>query len=139
MIILDTNVISETTKRPPNPSVIVWLDAQPEGELWATAVTEAELRYGLARLPKGRRREELAAEINTALEVDLEGRVLPFDRAAAAAFAHIAAERRRIGRPIREFDAQIASIALVHGAAVATRDVADFSHCGIKLINPWTA
>jgi len=139
MIILDTNVVSEPSQPRPSPVVMNWLAAQDAMQLFTTAPTEAELHYGIALLPGGKRREQLDMAIRKFLEFDLKDRVLPFDRAAAKEFGDITAARKKAGRPIKVFDSQIAAIARVHGAAVATRDIDDFEYTGIKIINPWTA
>lgn len=138
MILLDTNVVSELTRPAPNPSVISWLDAQITEDVYLSAVTEAELRFGVAILPAGRRRERLATEVENMLREDFERRILPFDSAAARMHAVIAASRRAIGNPISSADCQLAAIARCHGAAVATRNFEDFEHCGIKVVNPWS-
>jgi len=139
MLLLDTNVISEMMRVQPEPRVRDWLDSQSAPSLYISAVTEAELRHGLALMPKGRRRKDLLAELDDMLARDFEARVLPFDRPVALAFASIAAERRAAGRPIEKFDCQIAAIARSRGAAIATRDVGDFTGCGVEVINPWVA
>lgn len=139
MIVLDTNVISEPSQLRPSAAVMTWLAAQDASELFTTAATEAELYYGLALMPAGRRRDSLEAALVRFLTVELDQRVLPFDRAAAKEFGAITATRRRAGLIVKVFDSQIAAIAKVHGAAVATRDVGDFAHSGVKIINPWTA
>ena len=139
MVVLDTNVVSELMRLTPDRSVMTWFSAQHSAELYLTAVTEAELRAGAAILPAGRRRDRLAAEIDAMVREDFAGRVLPFDSAAARAYGAIAAARRSLGRPILEADCQIAAIARTTGAAVATRNRADFDHCGIALIDPWTS
>jgi predicted nucleic acid-binding protein len=139
MIILDTNVVSEPSQPRPFSAVMEWLAAQDGAELFTTTATEAELNYALALVPAGRRREELANALSRFLVVELEERILPFDRAAAREFGIIAAARRKAGLEIKVFDSQIAAIAKVHGAAVATRDVADFEHSGVELINPWNS
>jgi predicted nucleic acid-binding protein len=137
MIVLDTNVISELMKPTPELKVVAWLDAQPDSECFITAVTEAELRYGIAIMPAGQRRQQFQAALAEMLAVDFAGRILPFDSAAAELFAIIAAHRRGTGKPISQLDAQIAAIARANGAALATRNVADFDDCGITVINPW--
>ena len=137
MIVIDTNVVSELMRLAPDPAVMTWFSAQDSAELYLTAVSEAELRAGAAILPAGRRRERLAAEVDAVVREDFAGRVLPFDSAAARAYAAIAASRRSMGRPILEADCQIAAIARARDAAVATRDGADFEHCGIAVIDPW--
>ena len=139
MIILDTNVVSEPFQPRPSPLVMNWLAAQDAMQLFTTTPTEAELHYGIALLPGGKRREQLDIAIRRFLEFDLKDRILSFDRAAAKEFGEITATRRKAGRPIKVFDSQIAAIARVHGAAVATRDIDDFEYTGVKIINPWMA
>ena len=139
MIVLDTNVLSEAIRPVPSRRVLDWLAAQQPSGLFTTAISEAELFYGLALLPAGERRTSLEEAVRRMLEEDFAQRVLPFDRAAASAFAVIASGRRKKGRPISEFDAQIAAVARIHGAAVATRNADDFRDCGIGVIDPWTA
>ena len=137
MIILDTNVISEMTRPDPSDEVKDWFDR--EENLYTTAITQAEMFYGLERMPKGRRRDELFERLAEMFNEVFIGRILSFDSEAAVCFAKVAAGRERLGRPIKEFDAQIAAIARSRGAAVATRNVGDFEHCGIQVIDPWTA
>jgi predicted nucleic acid-binding protein len=139
MIVIDTNVVSELMRMTPEPAVMTWFSGQDSAELYLTAVSEAELRAGAAILPAGRRRDRLTAEVDAVVREDFAGRVLPFDSAAAKAYAAIAASRRSMGRPILEADCQIAAIARASDAAVATRNGADFEHCGIALIDPWAA
>jgi predicted nucleic acid-binding protein len=138
MILLDTNILSELMCAAPEKSVEQWLADQPDASVFISAVTEAELRYGVALLPTGKRRSALAAVIEGMLGEDFTGRILPFDSAAAVAFAEIAATRRQAGRPIAQADAQIAAIARSRRAALATRNVPDFEGCGIDVVNPWT-
>jgi predicted nucleic acid-binding protein len=137
MIILDTNVLSEALRPKPADMVRRWMETQPSAALFTTSVCEAEILYGLALLPPGKRRAALEHAVAAIFEDTLSGRVLPFDSAAARAFAAIAAKRRRLGRPISESDAQIAAIASIHAAAIATRNVRDFSDCGVNVVSPW--
>jgi toxin FitB len=137
MIVLDTNVISEVMRPNPSPKVLEWMRAEPLASLFTTAITEAELLYGVALLPPGRRRQALEATLTTVLSEDFSGRILPFDSAAAREFATVPAGRRRSGRPISDADARIAAIARSRGAAVATRNVEDFAACDLVLIDPW--
>ena len=139
MILLDTNILSEVIRPSPEPVVLDWLAAQPTTSVFISAITEAELRTGVAFLPEGKRRAVLAAEIAAMLEVDFFGRILPFDSLAAIAYVEIVAIRRQNGRPISQADAQIAAIAHSRGAVLATRNIADFDRCGIEIINPWKA
>jgi len=138
MIVLDTNVVSELLRPAPSSQVEAWLSAQDGAQVYFTAVGEAELRHGVAVLPAGRRRTALTKAIEGILDEDFRGRILTFDSAAAKAYAAIAAERRAAGRPISQFDCQIAAIARANAAAVATRNTTDFEACGIQLIDPWT-
>ena len=137
MILIDTNVVSELMRRTPAPTVMTWFTMQDSGALYLSAVSEAELRAGVAFLPAGRRRDRLAAEVDAVVREDFAGRILPFDSAAARAYAAIDASRRSMGRPILEADCQIAAISRARDAAVATRNAADFEHCGIPIIDPW--
>jgi len=138
MIVLDTNVISELFLLRPSSAVESWVADQPTASLFTTTVTEAEILYGVRLLPDGKRRRDLLAAIEPIFWEDFAGRVLPFDREAADAYATLAVERRQSGRPISQFDAQIAGIALSRGAAVATRNVADCEGIGLTIIDPWT-
>ena len=137
MIIVDTNVLSELMKREPAPTVEQWLTAQPPASLFTTSVTEAEVLYGVALLPAGERRDALQEAVAAMFEEDFDDRVLPFDGAAAYDYAIIASHRRQAGKPISQFDAQIAAIARSRGAVVATRNVSDFEDCGVDVHNPW--
>ena len=122
----------------PHPTVLAWLDNQPTNTLFATAVTEAEIRTGIAILPEGERRRGLTAAVGRTFGVLFAKRVLPFDSDAAQACALIAAARRSDGRPISQADCQIATIARTQGASVVTRDVDGFEGCGIDVVNPWS-
>lgn len=137
MIVLDTNVISELMRREPGAKVMAWLGEQPIAAVFTTTLTQAEVFYGLALLPKGRRRDDLVAAARPMFEVDFAGRVLPFDIDAALAYPDIAAGRRQAGQPISQIDAQIAAIVRSRGARLATRNVRDFTDCGITVVNPW--
>ena len=136
--IVDTNVASEIGEPRAHPAVLDWWGRQPIQDMFTTAVTEAEMRYGLAIMPFGRRRDEVALQTYYLLDGYFEDRILPFDSAAAKIYAEIYASRRRRGRPISPQDCQIAAIARVHNAIVATRNVNDFTYCGLELINPWS-
>jgi predicted nucleic acid-binding protein len=138
VIILDTNVLSEIMKVTPSTRVIQWLGQYPLPQLFTTTISEAEILYGIELLPKGKRRTALESAMETIFAEDFEGRILPFDSEAAHAFGRIASGRRAAGRPVTEFDAQIAAIAFCHGATVATRNTMDFDGCGIAVLNPWT-
>jgi predicted nucleic acid-binding protein len=135
VIVLDTNVISELMRPRPDPLVIRWISAQPIATLCTTSVNKAEILYGIAVLPGGRRRTALLAAAEAVFDEDLK--VLPFDDAAAVRYAEIVAERSRTGRPIEAFDALIAATALAAGANLATRDVGGFEGTGLALIDPW--
>jgi len=139
MIVWDTNVVSELMRPDPNGQVVTWTDRQPVSEVFITAITLAELWYGIGRLPTGRRRNKLAEVFDHMATEDFEGRVLAFDGVAAAHYADLVVERERKGRPISMADAQIAAICRSHGAAIATRNVDDFADVGVDVVNPWGA
>jgi predicted nucleic acid-binding protein len=137
MIVLDTNVLSEPLRPTPSRRVLDWIRSQPISALFTTTITEAELLYGIALLPQGKRRDLLESIVGRIFAVHLAGRILPFDSAAARDYADIAAVRRRSGRSMSEPDARIAAIARSRGAELATRNVADFAGCELEVINPW--
>jgi predicted nucleic acid-binding protein len=139
LIILDTNVISEISRDRPDPAVMAWFMRQDSGSLYATSVTLAEVLYGLELLPGGRRRDRLVGLSHAIFDTELRGKILAFDEEAARHYALILSSKQLRGTPMSAFDAQIAAIAVTARAAVATRNVDDFEHCGVKLINPWSA
>lgn len=139
MIVLDTNVLSETLRPSPSKAVLDWLAAQDPTEVCITTITQAEVLYGIEVLPESKRRARLYEAIEKLLRDEFEGRILPFDEDSARAFAKIVSTRERIGRPISQLDAMIASICRSRRASVATRNVNDFEHCGIRIVNPWEA
>jgi predicted nucleic acid-binding protein len=139
MLIVDTNVISELMRPAPAASVAQWFDHQPLERLAITAVTVGEILYGLDRLPDGRRRIDLAARFVAVLRRAFFSRILPFDEAAAAAYARIRGDRDRMGQPISVNDAMIAAIARTRSVTIVTSNVADFEQCGISILDPWTA
>lgn len=136
MIVVDTNVTSELMRPTPAPQVLAWLAAQPARDLYTSAITVAEIGYGISRLPDGHRKELLAAAAAGVFSTFRE-RVLAFDSSAAAHYADVVLGRERSGMPISGFDAQIACICRDHDAALATRNVKDFAAVGVDLINPW--
>lgn len=139
MFVLDTNVASELMRPAPAPAVAVWIGQQDVQDLFLTAVSEAELRFGIEILPFGKRRTSLEASLNRWFDLGFANRVLPFDSGAARVYANIAAGQRRAGRPVGEADCQIAAIARSRGMAVATRNVRHFAGTGVQTIDPWTA
>lgn len=134
MIIIDTNVLSELMKPAPAAAVERWVASQPPTSLFTTTITQAEILYGIALLAPGKRRLALEEAVAGMFEEDFADRILPFDMAAARAYAVVAAERRQAGRPMTQFDAQIAAIARSRGAAIATRNASDFEECGIPVL-----
>ena len=139
MILLDTNVISALMQPTIDATVAAWLAAQPPDELWTASLCEAEIRYGIARLPAGQRRDRLQAAFAAFLAQGFAGRILVFDSACAASSAAIRVQREQTGRPIAFADAMIAGTAAAHGARVATRNIGDFADCGIGVDNPWAS
>lgn len=139
MIVIDTNVISELWKVRPDSNVLAWIDAQAIETLYLSAVTVAELRYGLATMPEGKRRtiyqERLEHEVLSAFA----GRVLPFDLDASKTYADLMGRARAAGKAIAKADGYIAATAAAHGLMVATRDTDPFEAGGLEVINPWEA
>lgn len=138
MIVVDTNVVSELMRRQPAGEVATWFAEQDPGELRLTAITVAELLYGIARLPRGRRRT-LLQEAADALTSRFAGDVLAFDLEAARRYSLIVTARERAGSPIAALDAQIAAICLSHDAVLATRNVKDFAGTGVTVVDPWSS
>ena len=136
MIVLDTNVLSEPLKTRPDLKVLAWLDAQAAETLYLSTISYAELRFGVLKMPDGKRRNDLAAQIDRALEL-FKDRMLEFNVKAAEQLAQIGARCKKIGKPATAPDAYIAAIAAAHGFSVATRNVDHFKHTGVLVINPW--
>jgi predicted nucleic acid-binding protein len=137
MIILDTNVLSELMRPKPSAQVVVWIERQPITEVCTTSITEAEIFYGIELLTKGKRRDRLLAVAEAIFADDFRGRILDFDGQAARAYSRIAAHRRALGKPISHPDAQIAAIVQRQRGTLATRNIADFENCDIRVIDPW--
>lgn len=137
MILVDTNVISETVRQQPDPAVVRWMDAQSIETLYLSAVTVAELRYGIAVLPEGRKRQVLHNGLEQSVLPLFEGRILPFDGAAAESYAELMAAARRRGRGVSAADGYIAATAHAAGLMVATRDTSPFEAVGLAVVNPW--
>jgi toxin FitB len=135
--VLDTNVLSELLRAAPHPRVLRWLAAQAPDTLLVTAITQAEMVLGARLLPAGKRRTALEAALSSMFAADFAGRVLPFDARAVGDYVDIVAGRRAIGRPISQFDAQIAAITRRAGATLVTRNAGDFEACGLVLVDPW--
>lgn len=137
MIILDTNVISELMRPAPEAHVLRWVGNQAAEDLHVTAVTIAEILYGIELISTSRRRDAVRAGAEKMFEAVFADHILTFEDRAARAFSQIASSRRRQGKPMTEFDAQIAAIARVHAATLATRNPYVFEACGVRLVNPW--
>ncbi|WP_237482776.1 type II toxin-antitoxin system VapC family toxin [Lichenibacterium dinghuense] len=138
MIVLDTEVLAELLKPEPDPTVMAWLAVQRRGELYTTTVSEAEVAAALASLPKGRRRDALGQAVARLLGEGLGGRILPFDRAAAAAYGDLTPKRQAAGEAVTTAVGQVAAIAKARGARlVATREAAGYLAQGVKCVDPW--
>ena len=138
MILVDTNVVSEPLRRAPEPRVAEWLDAQAVETLYLSAITVAELRFGVLSLPVGRRRERLYEDLERQVLPMFTGRVLAFDLAASQAYAELMAKARSTGRAISTSDGYIAATAVANSMMVATRDMVPFEAAGLKTVDPWT-
>ena len=137
MIVLGTSVLSELMRLEPVATVVDWVDRQPTDEVFLTAVTFAELLYGISRLPQGRHRATLAEQLEAMVSEDFDHRVVPFDETAATHFPDVVARRELAGLPISVADAQIAAICRSHDGLLATRNIEDFTGTGIRISNPW--
>ena len=139
MILLDTNVISEPLKRAGDAGVLAWLDAQAIETLYLSAISLAELRFGIAALPPGKRRDTLHTSLEQRVVPLFAKRILSFDTAASDAYAVIRARARALGKAIAAADGYIAATATTHGLVVATRDTGPFEAAGLTVVNPWNA
>jgi hypothetical protein len=139
MILLDTNVISELMRPRPDEHVVAWINHQVTATLYVSTVTVAEIEYGLEILPDGGRRQDLERRFKRFISEGFEQRVLAFDSGAAHEYASILGHRRALGRPMAARDGQIASIAAANELALATRNLGDFTDCGLQLVNPFHA
>jgi predicted nucleic acid-binding protein len=137
MIVLDTNVISEPRRQAPESRVIEWIDAQPVETLYLSAITVAELRFGVAALPAGKRRDRLQESLEKRALPLFAGRVLPFDMSASQSYGELMAKARTDGLAIGTADGYIAATAAANGMMVATRDASPFEAAGVDVINPW--
>ncbi|HIF4305239.1 TPA: type II toxin-antitoxin system VapC family toxin [Salmonella enterica subsp. enterica serovar Infantis] len=137
MIVLDTNVISELWKVEPNPNVLTWIDAQAVETLYLSAITVAELRYGLATMPEGKRRVIYQKRLEQEVLPNFAGRVLPFDLNASQAYSDLMARAKAEGKAIGKADGYIAATAAANNLIVATRDTSPFKAGGLEIINPW--
>ena len=137
MIVLDTNVLSALMRTSPDAVVVEWLDRQPADSVWLTSITVFEARFGLALLPKGRRRNALERAFDRVLTEDLSSRVLTLDEMAAVTAAQIAADRRRAGRIVDLRDTLIAGIAQARRATIATRNTRHFEGLDVPVVDPW--
>lgn len=136
MIVVDTNVVCELMRLAPAEAVVEWVRARRASELFTTAITVAEIQYGIERLPSGRRKDLLRTTADGAFAA-FDDQVLPFDAAAALHYASVVSSRDDAGLPIDGFDAQIAAICRSNGARLATRNRRDFVDTGIDVVNPW--
>jgi predicted nucleic acid-binding protein len=137
MILFDTNIISELMKPSPSSKVINWLDQQKTTKLFVSTISIAELSYGLNALPEGTRRVQLTEAFNKAIIESFKYRILSFDESAAHLYGKIMGNRKKLGKPLNTLDGQIAAIAYTQNLAIATRNVNDFTECGVDIINPF--
>jgi hypothetical protein len=139
MILLDTNVVSEVMKTQPAESVVAWLNAQDSERLYVSAITIGEITYGLRILPDGKRRSGLRERFERFVVLAFDQRVLAYDESAARVYGELMGDRKELGLSMSVPDGQIAAIARLNHLAVATRNVLDFEHCGIDVLNPFEA
>lgn len=137
MIVLDTNVLSALMRTRPEAVVVEWLDRQAADSVWLTSITVFEARFGLALLPKGRRRSGLERAFDRVLTEDLSSRVLTLDEMAAVTAAQLAADRQRAGRVVDLRDTLIAGIAQARRATIATRNTRHFEGLDVPVVDPW--
>jgi predicted nucleic acid-binding protein len=137
MILLDTNVVSEIIRPQADHRVLAWFDRVAQLQLYISSITEAELWLGVYALAEGKKRANLESDVKITLSEDFADRILAFESRAALAYGKLFGKRRRLGRPIGHEDCAIAAIAQVHGMPIATRNIEDFEHCDVAIVNPW--
>jgi hypothetical protein len=138
MILLDTNIVSEFIKISPDTRVMTWLNARAKIDFHLCTPVVAEIRYGVAQLPDGKRKDNMFIACERLEAETFGGRILAFDRRAAHFYAELRAKRRGIGKPMSVMDAMIAAIALAHAMTLATRNVGDFEGLGVPLVDPFS-
>lgn len=138
MIILDTNVLSALMNPLPDETVLRWLNRQPAASIWTTTITLMELRYGIAKMAMGKRRQTLSQGLEQVLREEIEGRIVSFDSAAAEQAAELSALRRRKGKVVEFRDTMIAGITLATRGTLATRNTSDFEDLSVQVVDPWT-
>jgi predicted nucleic acid-binding protein len=140
VVLLDTNVISELIKPRPNPGVVAYIHRLDPDSVFTAAICEAEIRYGLARMPEGRRRDDLIVRVDEFFEEGFQDQILRFDRVCASVYGEIRHGREAVGKQVSVEDAMIAATARAYGAQeIATRDIRDFADCGVAAVDPWVA
>lgn len=137
MFLLDTNVLSDSTKLVPSPAVTTWLEAQPITTLFVSVVTLAEARYGIESLPAGRKADDLRQWLGSVI-IDFDGRLLPVDAEIAMAQGRIRRAAENARRTMPAIDAFLAATAEVHGLTLVTRNIRDFQGWGGPILDPWT-
>ncbi|KRW59231.1 type II toxin-antitoxin system VapC family toxin [Pseudomonas sp. TTU2014-080ASC] len=137
MILLDTNVLSELMRAKPESAVLDWINAQPVSELFISSISVAEVLYGIARMPEGKRKQGFFNMAKLMFDQDFAGRIVSFDADAAVYYASLAADSEAKGKVVGMADGQIAAIAALHDARVCTRNVRHFDYLGVQVMNPW--
>jgi predicted nucleic acid-binding protein len=136
MTILDSAILAEVLKASPDPRIGAWLGAQPRDDLYTTSLAQADILYSVERQPPGKRRSDLLAAVGDVFAF-FEKRILPFDPDAARAYPQIVLNRKMMGQEIEPVSAMLAAITRSRGATLATRNPANFSGCGIRVVDPW--
>jgi predicted nucleic acid-binding protein len=136
MLILDTAILAEVIKGSPDPKIGAWLGAQPRDDLYTTSLAQADILYGVERLPPGKRRSDLLTAV-VEIFAFFDKRILAFDPDAARAYPQIVLNRKMMGKEMQQGEAMLAAITRSRGATLATRNTGEFSGCGIRVVNPW--
>ena len=132
--LVDTNVLSELRRKEPNPRVVAWFEERPATTLYISVLTLGEIRKGIEALRKSKRKLKLLDWFDTELPAFFAGRILPIDEEVADRWSRLLAAA---GRPLPAIDSLLAATALTHGLALVTRNVDDFPHPDLEIINPW--
>ncbi len=132
--LIDTNVLSELRRRKPDPGVVAWFEERPATTLYISVLTLGEIRKGIEALGNSNRKLKLLDWLETGLPAFFSGRILPIDTEVADRWGRLLAAA---GRPLPAIDSLLAATALAHGLALVTRNVNDFPHPDLQIINPW--
>lgn len=132
--LLDTNILSETIKKKPHPSVVNWLESLSNNDIFISVLSLGEIRKGIEKLPEGEKKQKILLWLNQDLSIWFQDRILPIDNKVANKWGFISAHTLA---PAPSIDSLIAATALTYNLILATRNVKDFNFSNLEVFNPW--